>query len=654
MGRIFLVAIVGCALLGICCTAYAESASVLLEKGIYTEETVGDLDAAIEIYEQIVADAEANRAYVAQAQYRLGMCYLKKGQKQEAREAFEKLIAQFREQKELVAEAQKHLPSELELDPAPWADREEMRLRLVSMAGAQIGTLIWTAESVTAAEKPAWRVQSYMVISLTAQQQFTSVDAERTSFAPITGRTKNSLGDFRAVYGPNSVELTTSAKGKETTRQISINRLAYDNEQALYLIRRLPLAEGYRASFPIFPVTGGSIVECRIEVTKKEKVSVPAGEFECYATNLAVYSGAAKALEHQLWFSADEHQYLVKYDSGAAVMELTGVSVKKEDEPVKIHSGDLGISMTAPSGWNYCWASSAGRYKFMLYLLPPELEAWALLTGSEVGSLTISARQVAEGDAAALKGFFKGYTIRPESWSELEISGMPAASYAADYQHEGKDMVEYRTYMLGKSTVYWFVFRIEKENFEAKKAAFDAIVTSFKAAKERGEEATRAKKKASESFASKGWKLWGQRNLSEAENMFWKAAQKDPTNANAWNGLGWSQLNQGKREAAKESFEKCLEVEPKHAAALNGLGWIAKGQGKTDEAIGYWEKAVEASPSATAALSGLATTYMESGQPEKGAKYYQMWLKLEPKNADAKAGLERARGESGQSRGPKG
>ncbi|MEE9269625.1 MAG: hypothetical protein V3V49_05120, partial [Candidatus Krumholzibacteria bacterium] len=53
--------------------APAQSASDLLEKGIFTEETVGDLDAAIKIYEKIVAEGDSHRTYAAQAQYRLGM-----------------------------------------------------------------------------------------------------------------------------------------------------------------------------------------------------------------------------------------------------------------------------------------------------------------------------------------------------------------------------------------------------------------------------------------------------------------------------------------------------------------------------------------------------------------------------------------------------
>src|ERR1043165_5173973 len=56
-------------------------AAELLEKGIYTEETTGELKAASQIYQQIVDDPGADRSLVAQAQLRLGLCQLKLGDK---------------------------------------------------------------------------------------------------------------------------------------------------------------------------------------------------------------------------------------------------------------------------------------------------------------------------------------------------------------------------------------------------------------------------------------------------------------------------------------------------------------------------------------------------------------------------------------------
>src|SRR5258706_2613991 len=76
-------------------SATAASPSELLEKGIYTEETKGDVDSAIAIYQQLVAEAKTGQSLAAQAQLRLGQCYLKKNRTVEATAAFTKLIKDF-------------------------------------------------------------------------------------------------------------------------------------------------------------------------------------------------------------------------------------------------------------------------------------------------------------------------------------------------------------------------------------------------------------------------------------------------------------------------------------------------------------------------------------------------------------------------------
>lgn len=161
-------------------------------------------------------------------------------------------------------------------------------------------------------------------------------------------------------------------------------------------------------------------------------------------------------------------------------MELAGVAVKQKDEPAQFEDQELGISLTAPAGWYLYKNPSPGAYKFMLQMMPPELQAWALFTGGEAGPLPMSVRQIAEGDVEVLKGYFKGYTVRAGSWQDLKVSRIPAVSYIADYQHKGKDMVEYRTYILGKSIVYWFVFRIEKDLFELSRPQLDLVINSLK------------------------------------------------------------------------------------------------------------------------------------------------------------------------------
>jgi tetratricopeptide (TPR) repeat protein len=490
----------------------------------------------------------------------------------------------------------------LELIPAPFFDGEVMRLKLSTPVGAEIGQVIYATEAIERDGQYPWRIQSYMHIGATNMQQYTEVHADRMTLAPISSRTKNWLGDFQATYSPGAVQLVSNIKGAKSTKDFAVKGPVYDNEQAMYVIRSMPLKDGYSASFDIFPVQSGVVSECRIRVTGTEKVRLRPGLIECFAIELSVYAQGIKALTHHLWISTEEDRRLVKYDSGAAIMELMGTERRNKERPQQVVDALNGYSFELPHGWHY--ASSQGPHKASTQLLAPELKAWAVLVADERPSQIQSAREVAESEVERVKGVFKDYTVRADSWTENQ----------------------------------WFVFRIELDQFGPNRPEFDSIINSFRQVRSFGVE----QKRDGESLAANGWRLWKQRKLVEAEKAFKEAVEKDPTNANAWNGLGWSQSNQGKPLNAKVSFEKCLEIEPEHPAALNGLGWIAKGQGKTDEAIGHWEKAVAAAPTATAALGGLATTYMELKQYDKAIQYYKMWLKAEPDNTDAKAGLAKA------------
>src|SRR5258706_12079116 len=94
--------------------ANAASAAELLEKGIYTEETKGELKAARQIYQQIVDDPSADRSLVAQAQLRLGLCELKLGNKPRAISALERLTREFPDKDKLLTLVEKHIPQLLE------------------------------------------------------------------------------------------------------------------------------------------------------------------------------------------------------------------------------------------------------------------------------------------------------------------------------------------------------------------------------------------------------------------------------------------------------------------------------------------------------------------------------------------------------------
>src|SRR5436190_1438194 len=125
--------------------ASGASASELLEKGIYQEETKGDLDVAITIYQQLLGEAKNAQALAAQAQFRLGQCYAKKNRPVDAIAAFERVVRDYPDQKEIVAKAREHLPADLALQPVPWQDGERLQYRFTIGSGLDIGAAEYRA-----------------------------------------------------------------------------------------------------------------------------------------------------------------------------------------------------------------------------------------------------------------------------------------------------------------------------------------------------------------------------------------------------------------------------------------------------------------------------------------------------------------------------
>src|SRR5512140_9763 len=81
-------------------------ADVLFERAVQKETADGDLKGAIEMYRKLAAGA--NRAVAAKALIRMGQCYEKLGDA-DARKAYERVVREFADQKDAVAEARRRL-----------------------------------------------------------------------------------------------------------------------------------------------------------------------------------------------------------------------------------------------------------------------------------------------------------------------------------------------------------------------------------------------------------------------------------------------------------------------------------------------------------------------------------------------------------------
>jgi tetratricopeptide (TPR) repeat protein len=460
--------------------AMAASASEMLEKGIYTEETVGDLDKAISIYQKVVAEGKAAHALAAQAQYHIGQCLLKKGKKGEATAAFQKLVNDFPDQKELVAKARKFLPEGVQLGPVPWVDGETLQLRFRFITGLDIGTQVHAIQSAKLDGRKVWRVTSRTLVPLSNMRGWSRVDADWDTFRPIEAVFKNTmLGDVTTKYSPTRMTVTSEGSAAASTKKIDLTQVVYDNEQAMDVFRRLPWASAKMITLPIIGI-GGSKIDLPIEVQGKEMVQVPAGKFECFKLHLGL-------VNQTLWYATDPHRYLVKFEANSVEAALVSIGRLKPGELRHYEDAKQGFSLAMPNDWFYSAMPQAGVVSpdsVAVFFLDPQMIAQSMLRTAKVADLKPaeqkSVRTWAEAGAAETGRAKKDFKIRPDGRQERKVAGLPAISFVADYTDGKRKMVEYCTGVLGKKVGWKFAASVPQDQFDGYRKQFDAIVDSLK------------------------------------------------------------------------------------------------------------------------------------------------------------------------------
>jgi tetratricopeptide (TPR) repeat protein len=124
-----------CALLGILVVAnpeptLAQKPEEHFQKGLMKEEGEGALLEAINIYNVVAEDESAERSLRAKAMLHIGLCYEKLG-RQEANNAYRKIIKQFPEQTETVKVATEKLSLLVRVETAARDESKRLNIRKV-------------------------------------------------------------------------------------------------------------------------------------------------------------------------------------------------------------------------------------------------------------------------------------------------------------------------------------------------------------------------------------------------------------------------------------------------------------------------------------------------------------------------------------------
>lgn len=81
------------------------SVTQLLERAIYQEQSVGDLDAALKLYRQILSENEGVQRVAAEAQLHIGLIHLKRGQQKQATAVLQQLADRYPGQQERIEQS---------------------------------------------------------------------------------------------------------------------------------------------------------------------------------------------------------------------------------------------------------------------------------------------------------------------------------------------------------------------------------------------------------------------------------------------------------------------------------------------------------------------------------------------------------------------
>jgi hypothetical protein len=470
---ILLLALSTASLLATATAVRAESPSDTLEQGIYSEETKGDLEAAMQLYQKVIAQAKADQASAAQAQYHLGVCFYKKENYPDANAAFESVVKDYPDQTNIVALARKYLSGAKALLPAPWTDGEVMRLDVKLAGGMKIGVADYSVNARETNGQKIWRFTSHL--DAAGSQSISSVEVEAGTLNPLHSRWKHTLlGEVDAVYSPDHVDLKTT--GKDDDKKINLTASVIDNEEAVQWMRCLPLADGYKASQQIVASLSGQLIPVTLTVSGPEQVQVAAGTYSCYKIEMNI--------RQTFWISADPKHYVVKFEAGGAVAELTSVTLRTPGEGATYTDAAFGFSLSAPAGWSFDNKELDKTDRSAVSIIDPQGVADSalsvLMKSSMKNEETNSLRQAAEAGLAEQAKMFKNFQVRSDSWKDLTLAGSPAISVVSDYASGQDAMVSYHVWSFDSTNAVRFDVFARAADFATFQPKIDAVINSYK------------------------------------------------------------------------------------------------------------------------------------------------------------------------------
>jgi tetratricopeptide (TPR) repeat protein len=120
-----------------------------------------------------------------------------------------------------------------------------------------------------------------------------------------------------------------------------------------------------------------------------------------------------------------------------------------------------------------------------------------------------------------------------------------------------------------------------------------------------------------------------------------RALEIGPDNAEAQNNAGVLLVRSGKFAEATARFQKAAELKPRFADAQYNLGGALYQTGRLDEAIGRWRRAVEINPDFAEAYFSLGLAFVRKGGFDQAIACFERALEINPDYVEVRYHLGR-------------
>ena len=132
----------------------------------------------------------------------------------------------------------------------------------------------------------------------------------------------------------------------------------------------------------------------------------------------------------------------------------------------------------------------------------------------------------------------------------------------------------------------------------------------------------------------RGWNLQQQRRFADAEAIYRRVLQSEPSHAAAWCYLGIALHDQRQFESSIAAYRRALELQPEFPVALNNLGNSLRYTGEIEEADRCFAQAITLKPDYVNAYKNRGTLHVWTGDIERGLKWYEQALAINPNEAE--------------------